>query len=157
MHPEGSTLNIIYVYNIHSTTLLISCVLQLTLLSSLVYFIFRTQGKYESTLSFLPEYKNPCWKEPLPDGNPYHNNSYRTYIQMRIRFDLMAKKWYALRNERNATLKWRLRCLPFFYIAGPAKTATTDIFLTMGNHPEVVLPRVKEPHWWTMGRIGQDS
>ncbi|KAL8616604.1 hypothetical protein ACOMHN_036636 [Nucella lapillus] len=48
----------------------------------------------------------------------------------------------------------RLRCLPYFYIAGMPKSGSTDLFHKVMQHPEVVRPPVKEPHWWSKNRFG---
>ena len=49
---------------------------------------------------------------------------------------------------------WRPRCLPYFYIVGAPKTGTTDLFFKIDEHPDVTLPMVKEPDWWTYRRHG---
>ncbi|KAK7468149.1 hypothetical protein BaRGS_00036613 [Batillaria attramentaria] len=42
----------------------------------------------------------------------------------------------------------RLRCLPFFFLAGVSKCGTTDLFSQIVKHPDVS-PTTKEPHWFT--------
>ncbi|ELT90468.1 hypothetical protein CAPTEDRAFT_222727 [Capitella teleta] len=51
----------------------------------------------------------------------------------------------------------RLRCLPYFYIAGQPKCGTTDLFHSLVLHPQIVMPVAKEPHWWARGRFGVKS
>ena len=114
------------------------------------------QGTFTST-HFLPNYRNPCWREPLPTGNSYLSNVYRTYPETRGPFKELSQRWDNLRKERDHSRTWRLRCLPYFYIAGLAKTGTTDLYRSLAEHPDVTLPMVKEPHWWTMGRIGKTA
>ena len=40
-------------------------------------------------------------------------------------------------------------CLPAFFLAGVAKCGTTDMFLRLQTHPQLVPSRKKEPHWIT--------
>lgn len=42
-----------------------------------------------------------------------------------------------------------LMCLPYFYIAGFPKCATTSLHEALLHHPQIVAPDSKEPHWWT--------
>ena len=46
----------------------------------------------------------------------------------------------------------RLRCLPFFYLAGFSKCGTTDLYEQIMFHPEVFRPFVKEPQYWNWNR-----
>ncbi|XP_071500903.1 carbohydrate sulfotransferase 15-like [Diadema antillarum] len=46
-----------------------------------------------------------------------------------------------------------IRCLPYFYIVGMPKCGTSDLWMKIVHHPQVVSYRVvKEPHWWTRRR-----
>ncbi|KAG7165948.1 Carbohydrate sulfotransferase 15-like [Homarus americanus] len=47
-----------------------------------------------------------------------------------------------------------LRCLPYFFLIGQPKCATTDVFQRINIHPDVIEPMVKGPHWWTRRRYG---
>ena len=48
----------------------------------------------------------------------------------------------------------RLRCVPYFYIAGMPKCGTTDLYARLTRHPEITGGVMKEPHWWTRKRFG---
>ncbi|GFO34989.1 sulfotransferase [Plakobranchus ocellatus] len=48
--------------------------------------------------------------------------------------------------------KGRLECLPFFYIIGFSKSATTDLYFTLIYHPQIT-PSVKESHWFDYTRF----
>ena len=102
---------------------------------------------------FLPNYKNPCWKEPLPEGDPYESNFYVINKDTHDPFKILNQRWEQLRAGPEVN-RWRLRCLPYFYIVGLAKTGTTDIYFKMAKHPDVTPSMVKETHWWTRRRIG---
>lgn len=43
---------------------------------------------------------------------------------------------------------WRLRCLPYFVMAGVAKSGTTDIFHSLSLHPDIIRGATKEPLYW---------
>ncbi|KAK7493244.1 hypothetical protein BaRGS_00015581, partial [Batillaria attramentaria] len=38
-------------------------------------------------------------------------------------------------------------CLPYFYVAGFPKCGTTDLYVLLSIHPQVVRPVAKETHW----------
>ena len=46
-----------------------------------------------------------------------------------------------------------LNCLPYFYIIGMYKCATTDVWDKLVRHPDVAAAP-KEPHWWGPRRHG---
>lgn len=48
-----------------------------------------------------------------------------------------------------------LQCLPYFFLIGQPKCATTDIFYRIGCHPDVAEPPLKGPHWWSRKRFGK--
>lgn len=45
-----------------------------------------------------------------------------------------------------------LRCLPYAYIPGILKCATSALYDTLEKHPEVRVSYPKETHWWTRNR-----
>ncbi|KAK2142572.1 hypothetical protein LSH36_939g00037 [Paralvinella palmiformis] len=47
----------------------------------------------------------------------------------------------------------KLHCLPYFFLAGFPKCATTDLYYKMALHPQIRLAAKKEPHWWTRKRL----
>lgn len=56
-------------------------------------------------------------------------------------------------HRRNIGKPYRVRCLPYFYLIGPQKTGTTDLYNCLSFHPDVVPGMAKEPHWWTRSRL----
>nr|KAG5708482.1 hypothetical protein BaRGS_026209 [Batillaria attramentaria] len=48
----------------------------------------------------------------------------------------------------------KLRCLPFFYVAGVAKCGTTDFYRRLRYHPDIMWGELKEYHWWDRLRYG---
>ncbi|KAK7494211.1 hypothetical protein BaRGS_00014493, partial [Batillaria attramentaria] len=107
---------------------------------------------------FLPNFRTPCWYEALPKDadpnvNPYGHNLYACFSEGVRRDALdMASVWLARsRTERDPK---RLRCLPYFYIAGMPKSGSTDLFRKVTLHPDVVRPPMKEPHYWSRNRFG---
>ncbi|XP_078669303.1 carbohydrate sulfotransferase 15-like isoform X1 [Branchiostoma floridae x Branchiostoma belcheri] len=103
----------------------------------------------------LPNYKNPCWFEEVPetelDSNPYRNTHY--YSSIRNRLNLLARQ-FRDRLTDNGKVHLRFRCAPYFYIIGMPKCGTTDLYYRLIKHPDVVGGLVKEPHWWTRRRFG---
>ncbi|XP_071103186.1 carbohydrate sulfotransferase 15-like [Haliotis cracherodii] len=51
----------------------------------------------------------------------------------------------------------RLKCLPYFYLAGFAKCGTTFTFRTIFSHPDTAMPEVKESHWLSKTRFKSQS
>jgi len=47
---------------------------------------------------------------------------------------------------------WRFRCLPGLYIAGVAKSGTSDFYVKLlTTHPDMYNAVAKEPNWWKWG------
>ena len=63
-----------------------------------------------------------------------------------------------LNNIRNPCWKeeTNIFCLPSFFLAGFPKAGTTDLWAKIVRHPDIVAT-IKEPHWWTRRRVGEDS
>nr|KAG5708483.1 hypothetical protein BaRGS_026210 [Batillaria attramentaria] len=57
--------------------------------------------------------------------------------------------WY----ERSGKSK-EFKCAPYFYLAGVAKGGTTDMFVRIRLHPDVMQGTQKEYHWWDRYRFG---
>ncbi|XP_014823428.1 PREDICTED: carbohydrate sulfotransferase 15-like [Poecilia mexicana] len=106
---------------------------------------------------FLPHVKSPCWYEELSGDlgtDPYKNN----------RFSLRSKSFKNVCDHMRARFhqnvcdidgkRFRLRCLPYFYIIGQPKCGTTDLFHRLLMLPELKFNTIKEPHWWTRKRFG---
>ena len=48
-----------------------------------------------------------------------------------------------------------LYCLPYFFIIGPQKSATTDLHLSISKHPKIVEPVMQESNWFNRRRFGK--
>lgn len=55
----------------------------------------------------------------------------------------------------NSETGFRLFCLPYFYLIGAPKSATTDLWSKIMFHPDVVKSLDKEPQFWTRGNLGK--
>ncbi|XP_059143971.1 carbohydrate sulfotransferase 15-like isoform X2 [Physella acuta] len=102
-------------------------------------------------IKFLPEYKNPCWREEVvqPADDMYHGNLFANYSYRYEKIFRTFRQQWAKRLDR-----FRLRCLPYFFIAGMPKCGSTDLYHRLIAHPDVAAPPVKESHWWGKNRYG---
>ena len=50
-----------------------------------------------------------------------------------------------------------LACFPAFFLAGMPKCGTSDLFLALSRHPDILGPREKEVHWWNLFLPGKDT
>lgn len=101
--------------------------------------------------AFLQEYRNPCWLEDIYSAGVYLDNPY-LHMSQSIQKEMvrLTTKWDKLLSKNDRTRPpQRLRCLPYFYIAGMPKSGTTDFYRRMNVHPDIVKCQRKEPHWWT--------
>lgn len=66
--------------------------------------------------------------------------------------------WHeALYGSHSSNIKFVLRCLPYFYLIGADKCGTTDLFLRLLKHPEIIKTKAyfsKETMWWAWTRFG---
>ncbi|XP_076448501.1 uncharacterized protein LOC143285156 [Babylonia areolata] len=74
-------------------------------------------------------------------------------------FDMIEPRKYeaALKNPcwyRDPQARDSLRCLPYFYVAGVAKSGTSDLYRRLSHHPDILQGSMKEYHWWDRGRFG---
>uniref|UniRef100_A0A8C5QZ07 Sulfotransferase n=1 Tax=Leptobrachium leishanense TaxID=445787 RepID=A0A8C5QZ07_9ANUR len=105
--------------------------------------------------NFLRTSRSPCWYVKYHGnrtGDPYKANGYAlrgTFKKMRQGF------WDSL--QLLGGNRFRLRCLPYFYIIGQPKCGTTDLYDSLLLHPRVRFSAFKEPHWWTRRRFGISS
>ncbi|CAG5134958.1 unnamed protein product, partial [Candidula unifasciata] len=109
-------------------------------------------------IKFLPNFKNPCWWEPLNTSTSIHdiyaNNGFLKYSYSYGKaFRKLTHKFRA----RNSSKPYRLRCLPYFFLAGQPKCGSTDFYNKIVSHPDVVSPPIKESHWWGKNRYGDAS
>ncbi|XP_042227506.1 carbohydrate sulfotransferase 15-like isoform X2 [Homarus americanus] len=100
----------------------------------------------ELGVEFLPNFKNPCWYE-LKDFRSKEGNRANFYFSL-ARSSFHSK--YRYKKQSDVIL----RCLPYFFLIGQPKCATTDVFQRINIHPDVIEPMVKGPHWWTRRRYG---
>mmetsp|Transcript_8263 Transcript_8263/g.30477 ORF Transcript_8263/g.30477 Transcript_8263/m.30477 type:complete len:423 (+) Transcript_8263:215-1483(+) len=63
--------------------------------------------------------------------------------------------WWPHRSSPLANESIGLVCLPYFYILGPQKCGTTDLYDRIVAHPEVLRATSKEPQWWTQDLVKQ--
>lgn len=98
-------------------------------------------------VSFLPNFKNPCWNEvQRHDRKPYPQDMQHFQIVP----SAMEHKYRRINRAEEV-----LQCLPYFFLIGQPKCATTDIFHRINSHPDVAEPMVKGPNWWTRKRFGR--
>ncbi|XP_057237192.1 carbohydrate sulfotransferase 15 [Malurus melanocephalus] len=165
-HYQPSKINISYVKDYPSIKLIIDTI------TSKIEFTVRQRPDLEELRKqephmfsvipnkFLPNSKNPCWYEEYRGNtttDPYATNSYALYSKrFRIIFDYLRKVfWNHLYHYKDK--HYRLRCLPHFYIIGQPKCGTTDLYDRLRLHPDVRFSAIKEPHWWTRKRFGEDG
>ena len=99
--------------------------------------------------SFLRSYKNPCWYSSIsPDTEPlltsldnFDSTKYTESYLNKLKQSVFKKS-----HSKN-----HLLCLPYFFIAGFPKSATTNLDAGLRRHNRIVGPETKEPHWWTRG------
>nr|KAI8768830.1 carbohydrate sulfotransferase 15-like [Biomphalaria glabrata] len=104
-------------------------------------------------LEFLKEFKNPCRREPLkePIEELYSHNSYALASpSYHNAFNKILDQWKLIKPDP----KYRLRCLPYFFLAGQPKSGSTDFYKRLIAHPDIVAPPSKESHWWAKNRYG---
>ena len=93
--------------------------------------------------NFSQDMKNPCW---------YSNLTLGSSLRAALLFGLRGTKQLfrfatgLFQTRRGST---ELYCLPYFFIAGFPKSGTTTLHEALQEHPQIVLPNTKEPHWWT--------
>ena len=51
-------------------------------------------------------------------------------------------------GRTSATTRWRLRCLPAFYVMEAPPLATPNLFTALSYHPKISVPQVPEPEYW---------
>ena len=108
-------------------------------------------------ITFLEQYRNPCWFEEQnsPILHLKANGFFFQLLLMQVRrreIDTLQISWYEryLDGERQ-----RLRCLPYFYLAGVTKCGTSDLFDKLLLHPYVKASLVgKEAQWWNRRALG---
>lgn len=100
--------------------------------------------------SHFTGHKNPCFYSNVTIGNHLDEILF-TYFRPEFSKGLnMLRKFVSKENLLNMVVHHNsLMCLPYFYIAGFPKSATTSLHKALQKHPQIVGPINKEPHWWT--------
>ena len=98
----------------------------------------------------LENYRNPCWKSRLPPGQPM--DGYTMVCHWGADECARLKRIYQRRVQKNYT--WRLRCLPYFYLAGVTRSGLTDVRFFLSRHPLIEKPLLSEINWWNRRRQG---
>ena len=47
----------------------------------------------------------------------------------------------------------RIRCLPYFYVAGVKESGVDDIFSAINTHPQILEPACSKPQFWNKARF----
>ncbi|XP_063864619.1 carbohydrate sulfotransferase 15-like [Scylla paramamosain] len=97
-------------------------------------------------VKFLPNFKNPCWYEVRRHNRQPHPQDVQHF---QIVPSAMQHRYRSINHADEV-----LQCLPYFFLIGQPKCATTDIFHRINSHPDVAKPVVKGPNWWTRKRFG---
>ena len=110
----------------------------------------------QPTPQFLPDFKNPCWRERFdqPIDALYEDNGFAKYSpRIRNALQRIRSAWSGRGRGRHPAD--RLRCLPYFFLAGQPKCGSTDLYRKLMEHPHIAATPVKEPHWWAKNRHGE--
>ena len=105
--------------------------------------------------TLLPDYRNPCWEEDIPEQFTYQLTYYYKYdcqqqTSVRKQFDKLSK-YYKHKTKR-------LRCYPYFYVIGAPKCGSTDFHKALTSyHPHIVSGARKESQFWVRRRHGITS
>ena len=90
-------------------------------------------------ISFLRNYRNPCWLEQQLSPNLYlDDNAYFAQLLPRVGkrgreyINSIQTNWQE--SYANGT-RQRVRCLPYYYLAGVTKCGTTALWKDMQIHP----------------------
>lgn len=100
--------------------------------------------------SLFTAHKNPCFYANVTTGNNL-DTILLNYLRPEV-----SKGLQQLRKQHSKesllkmfTHRRSLVCLPYFYVAGFPKSATTSLHEALQRHPQIASPLNKEPHWWT--------
>ena len=100
--------------------------------------------------SHFTRHKNPCFPSNVTIGN-HLTQILLTYLRPEFSKGLKELEKVYSREQvlKMVVHRKSLMCLPFFYVAGFPKCATTSLHKALQEHPQIVAPINKEPHWWT--------
>lgn len=115
-----------------------------------------TKQFLDAVRSAVPEpnhftaHKNPCFYSNETTGSNLDTillNYLRSEASQGLQ--LLKKRFSKETLLKMFTHRRSLVCLPYFYIAGFPKGATTSLHEALQKHPQIASPLGKEPHWWT--------
>ena len=108
-------------------------------------------------LSFLPQFKNPCFLDDydphIKDKDYYKNQALIQEISHFYVRDFSVGVQRATVQVEPGRQTKRLRCLPYYYVLGVAKSGTTDIYKRMHCHPHVQKSIRKASEYFDQGRF----
>ncbi|KAK2159473.1 hypothetical protein LSH36_152g01041 [Paralvinella palmiformis] len=108
-------------------------------------------------LPILTNYRTPCWYENLSTPDPYplsthlYMRFFRRNIKVRGFYQNTFQKSITIytRRLKNGLRRWRLRCLPFFYLIGINRGGSTALWTSLASHPQLMSSKAgKEHHYW---------
>ena len=109
-------------------------------------------------LNFSTNCKNPCWMAERSIGAANHSTRWEEMILSKFHSETSGRiqKGYGWRYnhylskpaDKNSVNNITI-CLPYFFLAGFPKSATTTVHKFLSKHAQIIAPREKEPHWWT--------
>jgi len=108
----------------------------------------------DQDINFVTSYDNPCWAEAVPRF-PYQNNS---YLMVSEQARIIEPMFQAMRKHfahQDPDAKWRMRCLPAFYVMETPPLATPSLFTVLGYHPQIATPQLSEPEYWNQKGPGR--
>ena len=91
--------------------------------------------------NFLPEYRNPCW---------YAKRQYLSMPKSKESMPTFSERETddADRRFTTVTKSDHMYCLPYFFLAGFTKCATTVLYSLIAQHPQITEAVSKENHFW---------
>lgn len=111
-------------------------------------------------LNFLGNYKNPCWREShdSPNLHLFRNgfiNSFNEKVSESMVETLRGvQELWRMTYTRGG--RDRVRCLPYFYLAGVTKSGTSDMWSELQVHPNITTGfKLKETQWWNRRALGK--
>ena len=109
--------------------------------------------------SFIPSFKNPCWYSNLTVRHRVADLLISKLDQGKnvlsgSDIDWLSSQLFDSESKHQGSLE-RLYCLPYFLLAGFAKSGTTTMHSVLLQHSHIAPPEVKEPHWWTRTPLGE--
>ena len=118
----------------------------------------RAQIFLEEISPFLPrnfstQFRNPCWvAEDLKVSSKAWEEAlgkFKLLSVPKVGKGHFYSQYLMKPGKSKSSGSQQILCLPYFFLAGFPKSATTTIHEVLSRHPSIVGPRDKEPHWWT--------